>query len=424
MRKKRLGVWGLALVMGISLMGCGGGAGKDSAESEKKESSGSGEKQVVKCIIQGEGFDKYFHDMAKQLEEKDSPYTYDIECVSLDNLDEKINLAHASGDDYDFIMVNNSSVLQFFNAGVLAPLDDFMAAHTEIKENYGESLLNVGVVEGTSYAIPIAPGSRILAYNKKLLEDAGYSAPTSQEEIMEIAKALSKDGVYAFARQMDTSLAPAYVEGCFWMANGAAIAKEEDGKILASCDSPEMISSVKWWRDMTEYMPDDINMSASQVRAMFEQDQLLFYVFGPWEFTQMSGMEYGVDYELMLTPGSKGYGSTLGGWYVGVGADSDCKEGALAMIEQSILPENIVVMNEGVPADNRCYDMEPFNSEQYKVFMESMEYTTVPFPITANFNEINDVFFEYFNACLMDDSDIEEKLKECNEKIQGMLDEE
>ena len=382
------------------------------------------EKQVVKCIVQGEGFEPYFAKMGELIQEKGLNYEYEIERVALDNLDEKINLAHASGDDYDFIMVNNSSVLQFYNAGVLAPLDDFMAEHPDIEENYGEALLKVGEVNGSQYAIPIAPGTRVLAYNKKLLEDAGYSAPTSQEEIMEIAKALSGNGVYAFARQMDTPLAPAYIEGCFWMANGAAIAKNIDGKIVATCDEEAMIENVKWWQEMTQYMPADINMSAGQVRAMFEQNQLLFYIFGPWEFMQLEGMEYGVDYELIVTPGSegKGFGSTLGGWYIGVGAGSEAKEGALALIEETIIPENIVTLGEGTPADNRCYDMEPFNTDQYKVFMESMEYGTVPFPITANFNEINDVFFEYFNECLIGKADAEATMKECNERIQSLFD--
>lgn len=419
MVKKRLVALGLTAVMICSMTGCGG-----SGSGSSGKSGSSGDKTVVKCIIQGEGFDTYFHKMADQLEEAGSPYTFDIECVSLDNLDEKINLAHASGDDYDFIMVNNSSVQQFYNAGVLEPLDDFMSEHPDISENYSDSLLDVGRVDGSIYAIPIAPGSRILAYNKKIVEGAGYSAPKSQEEIMEISKALSGDGVYAFARQMDTTLAPAYNEGCLWQANGAFIAaKDDSGKVVATCDTQEMIDSVNWWKEMTAYMPDDINMSASQVRAMFEQNQLLFYIFGPWEFEQLSNMEYGVDYELILPPGSTGYGSTLGGWYVGIGAGSDNKEGAIAMLEQTIIPENIVTMNEGLPADNRCYEMEPFNTDQYQVFMEANEYTTVPFPITSNFNEINDVFFEYFNQCMMADSDVESILKECNTEIQEMLDE-
>lgn len=410
MKKRRLYSVGLAALMGMSLVG--------TAVTAQAE-----EKQVVKCIVQGEMYEPYFQKMAAQIEELGLPYTYDIECVALDNLDEKINLAHASGDDYDFILVNNSSVLQFYNAGVLAPLDDFMTAHPEIEENYGEALLNVGVVDGTQYALPISPGSRILAYNKAILEEAGFAAPTSQEEIMEIAKALSEKGIYAFARQMDTSLAPAYIEGCFWMANGASIGVEEGGKITATCDTQEMIDSVKWWQEMTEYMPDDINMSSSQVRALFAQGQLAFYVFGAWDFALLEDMEYGVDYELIVTPGSAGYGSTLGGWYVGVGADSECKEGALALIEQTIIPENIVTLGEGTPADNRCYELAPFNTDQYKVFMESMEYATVPFPITANFNEINDVFFEYFNECLIGGADAEATMKECNEKIQEMFDE-
>lgn len=403
----------------LSMAACGGSTGKDSSEN-------NGKKQVVKVIIQGEPYEPYMQKMAENLEKAGAPYTYEIERVALENLDEKINLAHTAGADYDLIMVNNSSVMQFVNADVLEPLDEFMKSHPDIKENYSESLLQVGAIDGKQYAIPVAPGSRVLAYNKKLLEAGGYtSAPTSQEEIMEISKKLAHDGVYAFTRQMDTTLSPAYNEGCLMQANGAAIAKMgTDGKIVATCDEQSMIDSVKWWQEMMQYCPDDINMSSGQCRAMFDQGRVLFYVFGPWEFNLLENMKYGEDYGLIVPPGSAGTGSTLGGWYMGIGSGSQNKEGALALLEEFIRPENIINLNDGLPADNRCYEMEPFTDPKYEVFAESMEVTKVPFPITGNFQEINDVYAEYFNKCTFGGADVESTMKECNEKIQAMFDKE
>ena len=126
----------------------------------------------------------------------------DFQRSTVEDLDSKINLAHASGQDYDYITVNNSSVAQLVAAGALEPLDPYLeAAGIDLSENYSESLLEVGMVDGKLYAIPQDPDCRVLIYNKKLLDEAGFDPPKTQEDILTISKALCGDGVYAFARQ-------------------------------------------------------------------------------------------------------------------------------------------------------------------------------------------------------------------------------
>lgn len=147
-------------------------------------------------------------------------------------------MAHASGQAYDFVDVNNSSVQQFCAAGILEPLDSYLEADgIVLEENIGEALLSVGQSDGSQYAIPYSPDCRLLAYNKKILDEAGISPPETQADVLEIAEQLCGDGLYAFARRFDTSLAPAYIEGCFFLGNNAYICSEEDGKVVASCNT-------------------------------------------------------------------------------------------------------------------------------------------------------------------------------------------
>lgn len=420
-RMKKVMFTFLSLSMVLGLSACGGNAKESEGKGNGK--TASAEKTIVKCIAQGE-LAKNLENVAKQLEDGGSSYKFEIEEVSLDNLDQKINLAHAANQDYDFIFVNNSSIKQFSGANVLEPLDEYMKeSGIDFEKNYSEALLKVGMVDQTQYAIPIAPDCRVLAYNKKLVEDGGFEAPKTQADIMEIAKALTKDGVYAYARQMDTSLAPAYNEGCFLMGNGAYICKEENQKVVAACDSKEMTESVKWWQEMKNYMPKDVNTSADQVREMFAQGKLVFYIFGPWEFNELKNMEYGKDYELMPTPGNQKNGATMGGWYCGIGSGGKNKEGAKELLSKLLEPETICAMKAGLPADNRCYEMDAYSDEKYKPFLEAFKTAEPPMPITAQFNKINDIFFEYFNKALVGGEDAEAVMKECNEKIQALLDE-
>lgn len=346
-----------------------------------------------------------------------------LEITPVANLDQKVNMAHASGQDYDFIAVNNSSVQQLHAAGVLEPLDGYLEkAGINLSDYYSESLLDVGRIDGVLYAIPQSPDCRVLAYNKKALDEAGIPAPKTQEDILKIAEQLAKDGVYAYARQMN-SLSPLYNEGCFMLADGAEICKEVDGKIVPACNTPEMIGQVEFWQKMTPYMPKDLNYSDDQVRSMFAQGKILFYIFGPWEIGNIIDQEaeYGVDYELMPVPGKVKNGSVSGGFYMGIGAGSKNKDAAWEFIEKSLVPENICELKVNLPADQRCYEMAPYNTPIYQPFLEAYETATPPMPYSPNFNKIADIFYEYFNRALIGGEDAAEMMALCEAELEKLL---
>lgn len=349
----------------------------------------------------------------------------DFQRSTVEDLDSKINLAHASGQDYDYITVNNSSVAQLVAAGALEPLDPYLeAAGIDLSENYSESLLEVGMVDGKLYAIPQDPDCRVLIYNKKLLDEAGFDPPKTQEDILTISKALCGDGVYAFARQF-SSLGTVYNEGSFIVANGASICREENGTIVGSCNTPEMIKSVQFWVDMLPYLPQDMNYNDDQVVAMFAEGKLLFNIFGPWHMntpdSPMNDLVYGEDYGLVTVPGDVPNSSIAGGFWVGIGSGSKNKEAAWAVIEELLIPENICKMNFSLPGDNRCYDLPPYNADIYQTFKLAFTGAQPPMPYSTNFNKICDIFYDYFNRVMVGGEDIVEMMTLCDEEINALF---
>lgn len=349
----------------------------------------------------------------------------DFQRSTVEDLDSKINLAHASGQDYDYISVNNSSVTQLVAVGALEPLGPYLeAAGIDLSENYSESLLQVGMVDGKLYAIPQDPDCRVLIYNKKLLDEAGFDAPKTQEDILTISKALCKDGIYAFARQF-SSLGTVYNEGSFMVANGASICREENGTIVASCNTPEMIKSVQFWVDMLPYLPQDMNYNEDQVVAMFAEGKLLFNIFGPWHMntsdSPMNDLVYGEDYGLVTVPGDVPNSSIAGGFWVGIGSGSKNKEAAWAVIQELLVPENICAMNFSLPGDNRCYDLPPYNADIYQTFKLAFTGAQPPMPYSTNFNKICDIFYDYFNRVMVGGEDIVEMMTLCDEEINSLF---
>lgn len=349
----------------------------------------------------------------------------DFQRSTVEDMDSKINLAHVSGQDYDYISVNNSSVKQLVAAGALEPLDPYLeAAGIDLTEYYSEALLEVGKVDGVTYALPQDPDCRVMIYNKKLITEAGFETPKNQEDILKICEALCKDGVYAFARQM-SSLGCVYNEGSFIVANGANICREVDGKIVGACNTPEMIKSLQFWVDMVPYMPKDMNYDETQVHQMFMDGKLLFNIYGPWMINDPSksleGLEYGVDYELIPVPGDVPNSSIAGGFYVGIGSGSKNKDAAWATIAALLEPEKICGIGFALPGDSRCYDVAPYNGELYKPFLQAYGGAQPPMPYSTNFNKICDIFYDYFNRVVVGGEDIAEMMTLCDEEINALF---
>ncbi|MFH5182529.1 ABC transporter substrate-binding protein [Paenibacillus sp. TAB 01] len=104
----------------------------------------------------------------------------------------KLDLAAASGQDMDVVMLNDSTgYAQRVSAGMLAPLDDFMKADGI---NYDEEFKASTQIEGKYYALPGRLLSWFVMLNKQKLDEAGLPVPKewTWDEFMDYAKKLTK----------------------------------------------------------------------------------------------------------------------------------------------------------------------------------------------------------------------------------------
>ena len=140
----------LALFIAFSLCSCAtssetpssgstdtGNSATDPSSSDSSETGGeelTGEIKAIRCT------DHTWEPLIEKVESENPGLTVTLETVPLDSIDSKINMAHASGQAYDFVDVNNSSVQQFCAAGLLEPLDSYLEAEgIVLEENIGEA---------------------------------------------------------------------------------------------------------------------------------------------------------------------------------------------------------------------------------------------------------------------------------------------
>ena len=100
------------------------------------------EKTTVSVMIWTSSYDQKIepNNIEARFEEAYPQYDLVFEQVEYDSLDSQTLLAHNTGNDYDVIMVNHSSLPMFVSGGVVAPMDDVVAQLD--MEYYSEKAVN------------------------------------------------------------------------------------------------------------------------------------------------------------------------------------------------------------------------------------------------------------------------------------------
>lgn len=107
--------------------------------------------------------------------------------------DQQKQLTSMSSANGSFDISDNfgNNVGAWASKGVLAPLDDAIAAEGIDLNDFVESAMDQMSYDGATYALPIAVHSFQLLYNKTLLDEAGIAPPTTMDELAVAAQELT-----------------------------------------------------------------------------------------------------------------------------------------------------------------------------------------------------------------------------------------
>lgn len=207
--KKRCVSMLLALALAVGLVGCGGsdGAnGKEKASTETEASADTGKKgdkpfdgetvTIYTTYVDKEGWQP-FVDLIKEktgitLEGISAPTNYS-------DLVTKLSSTLTAGDDsFDIIHLDELLGVTYATAGYLEPINEVMEPELE---NYPEDVIeriSKNAKDGNYYMLPMELNCMYYYINKDVFEKAGVEVPTTKEEFLEAAQAMTGDGVYGY----------------------------------------------------------------------------------------------------------------------------------------------------------------------------------------------------------------------------------
>ena len=119
----------------------------------------------------------------------------------------KLQVSVPAGEGPDLALIHTVEVPHFASDGVLQAIEDGTTAAKGFRaDDYLPSTWQGGVYQGKRYSIPLDVPQHILYMNAKLMRAAGLAGadgkpkvPASREELLAMAKQMTKDDAYGFA---------------------------------------------------------------------------------------------------------------------------------------------------------------------------------------------------------------------------------
>ncbi len=132
----------------------------------------------------------------------------------------------------------------------------------------------------------------IMAYNKKILDEAGLAVPTDWGSFLDVARKttvdLNGDGItdqFGTGHETKGGAGQYLTELLSYLLDAGAYWTDADGKI--TIDTPQMVEGLTRWKTVVKEGLTPIDLSAGDVRKLFADGKIALRLDGPWLYGTM-----------------------------------------------------------------------------------------------------------------------------------------
>lgn len=228
----------------------------------------------------------------------DGEITITTEVNPWDVIDDTFLPALSADNGPEIVAMPAERLPVYADRGAFVDLDDFYAGD-EATPDLNPGALDMVTVDGTAYGVPTGFVPLTMFYNKALFAEAGVEVPTTWDEWVAAAEALTvdEDGdgtpeQYGLVLTDHATVGNGVWPTLFYGNGGAVV---EDGK--AVIDSPENAETLEFWHDAiaaTQLSPTGVDGIAGD--GLYSSGRVGMYIGGPWmaSISEENGIEYGI----------------------------------------------------------------------------------------------------------------------------------
>jgi xylobiose transport system substrate-binding protein len=194
-----------------------------------------------------------------------------------------------------FFNWGGGSIVQFQKAGLLEPLNSWMASNPKLKSSFLPSILSAAKIGANYYGIPMRGTQPVfLFYNKAVLKTDKISVPKTWAQFLSAIKTLKKDGTdtpiaLGGADQWPTLMWYEYlydrVAGPSLVTNALAGQKSLWGTAASKKALADLKQLVKTGAFGVDKSWDSVYFTKNQTAAMLQTGQSAFELMGSWDYS-------------------------------------------------------------------------------------------------------------------------------------------
>ncbi|WP_370826864.1 ABC transporter substrate-binding protein [Fournierella massiliensis] len=267
------------LMAATMLAGCGGAPASQNGSQASSQAGSASSAEPVNLVWAGwsgeEEASKEIFTRMRETYEKESGNTVTWVGWTWADTAQQLLIRNQGSEQLDLAQVDIGIFNTVAQAGVLADWNEILGEDF-LKENFTQSALDVGNVDGKQLALPWSMASISMVYNPELLAQAGWDkVPTTMEEFEQCladVKALGGDIVPYAVSTKDATCAGDFMPW-LWTFGGAIFG--EDGSV--TINSEAAVECVKWYQDMLAKGYIAMDTGRGEARQMFAQGKVAFY---------------------------------------------------------------------------------------------------------------------------------------------------
>ncbi|MER5185088.1 extracellular solute-binding protein [Streptomyces sp. NPDC002896] len=273
-----------ALALGFTLSACGG----------SEDSAGGGGDGKIHVLVYGDSANKVEKQIVAEFN-KTSKVKAVLDTIPGANYQQKLQTIINTDQAPDvFFNWGGGSIKPFVDAGLLLPLDDFIAKDPGLKSNFLPSVFNAAVVDGKSYGVPMRGTQPVVLFNNgNVLKDAGAEPPKTWDELLDVVKTLKDKGVETPIALGGGDKWPTlmWFEYVYDRVAGPELfekALNGDKEAWASADSKKALSMLKELVDTGAFGKnfDSVKYTDQGSVTLLAKGKAAFELMGSWEYSQ------------------------------------------------------------------------------------------------------------------------------------------
>jgi len=211
--------------------------------------------------------------------------------------------------DLVFTTLSTEAYYDYQAAGWLEPCD--LLYNDQIRTLYSEDMLDAMTIDGKIWGFPYIGGAFVYGYRKDIFEKEGLKPPKTWDELLAIAKRLTKDGMYGFAFPAGPSY-DTYGIFCSFLS-GAGGELLQGGKVVVN--SPQAVEALQVMVDLRnkyKVVPEGVNTySLQQMGELLAAGRIASFVSTSWTYQFIINTDMWENFAMTLYPAKAGVEQTV-----------------------------------------------------------------------------------------------------------------